>query len=261
MRRRRINKADTRTQARPRNPGTEPRAGDARAAIYVRDAADSIPRSAGPWVAGSVQGPVGRGRSPSRPGLRLPPSPSRSRRSCHRRPGGQITEQPPLALPASEPTRLVPVRRTVAVSRTRDPKRSLAPIPRPFGKHRGHARRRSHCARRLFWRLGDWPSRLAEGERTPTRPSGVVTGNVRHGDRRNQVRAVATGVGRRVERSRQVFGGRGSAPKGVGGKVAIAWTRRTTVAAPYPWIATTLQRGHPAAVRGDLSPRTWQSAD
>ena len=31
---------------------------DARAAIYPRDAADSIPRSAGPWVAGSVQGPV-----------------------------------------------------------------------------------------------------------------------------------------------------------------------------------------------------------
>ncbi len=53
-----INKADTRTQARPRNTGTEPRAGDARAAIYVRDAADSIPRSAGPWVAGSVQGPL-----------------------------------------------------------------------------------------------------------------------------------------------------------------------------------------------------------
>ena len=52
-----------------------------------------------------------------------------------------------------------------------------------------------------------------------------------------------------------------SAPKGVGRKVAIARTRRTTVAVPYRWIATTLQRGHPAAVRGDLSPRTWQSAD
>ena len=198
---------------RPRNTGTEPRAGDARAASYVRDAADSIPRSAGPWVAGSVQGPVDRGRPPSRPGLRLPPSPSRSRRSCSRRPGGQIAEQPPLALPTSDPTRLVPVRRTVAVSRTRDPKRSLAPIPRPFGKHRGNARRRSHCARRLFWRLGDWPSRLAEGERPPTRPSGVVTGNVRHGDRRNQVRAGATGGGRRVERSRQVFGERGKRAK------------------------------------------------
>ena len=56
--RERINNSDTRTQARPRNTGTEPRAGDARAAIYVRDAADSIPRSAGPWVAGSVQGPL-----------------------------------------------------------------------------------------------------------------------------------------------------------------------------------------------------------
>ena len=90
--RKRINKSDTRTQARPRNTGTEPRAGfdlavlyphpgsrprttgtepragDARAAIYVRDAADSIPRSAGPWVAGSVQGPVGRGRPPISPG-------------------------------------------------------------------------------------------------------------------------------------------------------------------------------------------------
>ena len=175
--------------------------------------ADSIPRSAGPSVAGSVQGPVGRGRPPSRPGRRIHPSPSRSRQSCHRRPGGRIAEQPPLALPTSDPTRLVPVRRTVAVSRTRDPKRSLAPIPRPFGKHRGHARRRSHCARRLFWRLGDWPSRLAEGERTPTRPSGVVTGNVRHGDRRNKVRAGATGVGRRVQRSRQVLGGRGQRAK------------------------------------------------
>ncbi len=125
----------------------------------------------------------------------------------------RIAEQPPLTLPASDPTRLVPVRRTVAVSQTRDPKRSLAPIPRLLGKHRGNARRRSHCARRLFWRLGDWPSRLAEGERPPTRPAGVVTGNVRHGDRRNQVRAVATGVGRRVQRSRQVFGGRGKRTK------------------------------------------------
>ena len=96
-----INKADTRTQARPRTTGTEPRTGDARAAIYVRDAADSIPRSAGPWVAGSVQGPVGRGRPPSRPGLRLSPSPSRSRRSYPRRPRGRIAEQPRLALPAS----------------------------------------------------------------------------------------------------------------------------------------------------------------
>ena len=52
-----------------------------------------------------------------------------------------------------------------------------------------------------------------------------------------------------------------SAPKGVGGKVAIARTRRTPVAAPYRWIATPWQRGHPAAVRGDLSTRTWQSAD
>ena len=51
------------------------------------------------------------------------------------------------------------------------------------------------------------------------------------------------------------------APKGVGGKVAIARTRRTTAATPYCWVATTLQRGHPAAVRGDLSPRTLQSAD
>ena len=33
-----------------------------------------------------------------------------------------------------------------------------------------------------------------------------------------------------------------SAPKGVEGKAAIARTRRTTVAAPYRWIATTLQR-------------------
>ena len=125
----------------------------------------------------------------------------------------RTAEQPPLALPTSDPTRLVPVRRTVAVSRARDPKRSLAPIPRPLGKHRGNARRRSHCARRLFWRLDDWHSGLAEGERTPTRPAGVVTGNVRHGDRRNQVRAVATGVGRRVQRSRQVFGGRGKRAK------------------------------------------------
>ena len=125
----------------------------------------------------------------------------------------RIAEQTPLTLPASDPTRLVPVRRTVAVSRTRDPKRSLAPIPRPFGKHRGNARRRSHSARRLFWRLGDWPSRRAEGERPPTRPAGVVTGNVRHGDRRNQVRAVATGAGRRVQRSRQVFRGRGKRAK------------------------------------------------
>ena len=75
----------------------------------------------------------------------------------------RIAEQTPLTLPASDPTRLVPVRRTVAVSRTRDPKRSLAPIPRPLGEHRGNARRRSHCARRLFWRLGDWPSRLGGG--------------------------------------------------------------------------------------------------
>ena len=52
-----------------------------------------------------------------------------------------------------------------------------------------------------------------------------------------------------------------SAPKGVGWKVAIARTLRTTVAAPYRWIATTLQRGHPAAVRGDLSPRPLQTAD
>ncbi len=165
---------------------------------------------------------------------------------------GRISEQPPLALPASDPTRLVPVRQTVAVSRTRDPKRSLAHIPRPFGKHRGNARRRSHWARRLFWRLGDWPSRLAEGERPPTRPSGVVTGNVRQGDRRNQVRAVATGVGRRVQRSRQrskSLADAASAPKGVGEKVAIARTRRTTVGVPYCWVATTLQRGHPAAVR------------
>ena len=52
-----------------------------------------------------------------------------------------------------------------------------------------------------------------------------------------------------------------SAPKGVGWKVAIAGARRTTVAAPYRWIATPLQRGHPAAVRGDLSPRTLPTAD
>ncbi|MEN9635572.1 MAG: hypothetical protein RL077_3976 [Verrucomicrobiota bacterium] len=78
----------------------------------------------------------------------------------------RIAEQPPLTLPASDPTRLVPVRRTVAVSRTRDPKRSLAPIPRPLGKHRGNARRRSHCARRLFWRL----AQQADGGRAHANP-------------------------------------------------------------------------------------------
>jgi len=50
-----------------------------------------------------------RVRIRSRPGLRLHPSQSRSRRSCHRRPRGRIAEQPPLAPPASDPTRLVPV--------------------------------------------------------------------------------------------------------------------------------------------------------
>jgi len=54
--------------SRSRNTGTELRAGDALAAIYVRDAADSIPRSAWPWVSGAVQGPVGRGRPPISPG-------------------------------------------------------------------------------------------------------------------------------------------------------------------------------------------------
>ncbi len=57
------------------------------------------------------------------------------------------------------------------------------------------------------------------------------------------------------------FSDAASAPKGVGWKVAIARTRRTTVAAPHRWIATPLQTGHPAAVRGDLSPRTLPSAD
>jgi REP element-mobilizing transposase RayT len=52
-----------------------------------------------------------------------------------------------------------------------------------------------------------------------------------------------------------------SAPKGVGWKVAIARQLRTTVAAPYRWIAMTLKMGHPAAVRGYLSRRTLQSAD
>ncbi len=52
-----------------------------------------------------------------------------------------------------------------------------------------------------------------------------------------------------------------SAPEGVGWKVAIARTLRTTVAAPYRWIATTLRMGHPAAVRRYLSPRILQSAD
>ena len=85
-----INKSDTRSQTRPRNTGTEPHAGSVSTKqIHVRRLAlatpepnlvqgrpglqatfamraDSIPRSAGPWVAGSFQGPVGRGRSPSR---------------------------------------------------------------------------------------------------------------------------------------------------------------------------------------------------
>ena len=52
-----------------------------------------------------------------------------------------------------------------------------------------------------------------------------------------------------------------SAAKGAGWKVAIARKLRTTVAAPYRWIATTLKMGHPAAVRGYLSQRILQSAD
>ena len=86
------------------------------------------------------------------------------------------------------------------------------PLP-PFGKHRGNARRRSHCARCLFWRLGDWPSRLAEGERTPTPHLALSPEMSPTEDRRNQVRAVATGAGRRVQRSRQVFRGRGQRAK------------------------------------------------
>ena len=54
----------------------------------------------------------------------------------------------------------------------------------------------------------------AVGGRAPANPPiCVVTGNVPHGDRRNQVRVVATGVGRRVQISRQVFGGRGKRAK------------------------------------------------
>lgn len=52
-----------------------------------------------------------------------------------------------------------------------------------------------------------------------------------------------------------------SSPKGAGWKVAIARELRTTVAAPYQWIATALKMGHPAAVLGYLSSRTLQSAD
>ena len=68
-------------------------------------------------------------------------------------------------------------------------------------------------ARRLFWRLGRRHRGLAKGDRTPARAPRVGPGNVRYGDRRNQVRAVAAGVGRRFERSRQVIGGRGKRAK------------------------------------------------
>jgi len=51
------------------------------------------------------------------------------------------------------------------------------------------------------------------------------------------------------------------APKGAGWKVAIAPKLRTPVASPDRWIATTLKRVRPAAVRGYLSPRTLQPAD
>jgi len=74
-------------------------------------------------------------------------------------------------------------------------------------------------------------------------------------------RAVATGVGRRVERSRQAFGGRGKRAKRRGMEGRHRPDAANHGGWPYHWIATTLKRGHPAAVRGDLSPRTLQSAD
>ena len=38
-------------------------------------------------------------------------------------------------------------------------------------------------------------------------------------------------------------------PKGIAWKVAVARTLRSSVAAPYPWIAAKLKMGKPASVR------------
>ena len=53
----------------------------------------------------------------------------------------------------------------------------------------------------------------------------------------------------------------GNSAKGADWKVAIAGRLRQSVAAPYRWIAATLNMGHPGSVRGLVSHQNQRSAD